>query len=338
MKKNEQAGQGIIQTAIENLQKTGLLKANWKKGKNSKLDGEMDILIEGKPLHFFVEVTRELRAYHLNKLFEQANQWKDLLIIASRILPGVKEELRQRHICYLEGNGNVFIERKPIYIWLDQNKPLPIQKERPNRAFAKTGLQVVFLFLNDPDYINKPYRAIAKAADTALGNVNNVMNGLMELGFMVRKNKDEFMLNNKQDLLNKWVVAYEEKLKPTLHVGNFRFTSNTADRHWKAFDLHTGETVWGGEPGGDILTNHLRPEVLTIYTNEPIKNLMAHFKIVPDNLGEIKVYKKFWGNLELNWTKAAPPILVYADLINTNEKRCLETAQKIYEKYIQPNL
>jgi hypothetical protein len=338
MEKYEHTERATIQTAIENLQKTGLLKANWKKGKNDQLDGEMDILIEGKPLHFLVEVKQELRNHHLTKIFEQANQWKNLLVIANRILPGVKEEFRQKGICYLEANGNIFIERKPIYIWLDQNKPLALQKEKPNRAFAKTGLQVVFLFLNDPDYINKPYRTIAKAADTALGNVNNVINGLMELGFLVRKNKDEFMLNYKEALLNKWVAAYHEKLKPTLHVGNFRFTGINTDRNWKTFDLPEDETVWGGEPGGDILTNHLRPEVLTIYTTEPNKNLMARFKIVPDNLGEVKIYKKFWSNLGLNKTKAAPPILIYADLINTNEKRCLETAQKIYEQYIEPNL
>jgi hypothetical protein len=338
MKKNEHIEYETIQTAMENLQKTGLLKANWKKGKNDQLDGEMDILINGKPLHFLVEVKQELRNHHLTKVFEQAYKWKNILVIANRILPGVKEELRQKHICYLEGNGNVFIERNPIYIWLDQNKPLPILKEKPNRAFAKTGLQVVFLFLNDPDFINKPYRTIAKAADTALGNVNNVINGLMELGFLVRKNKDEFMLNNKKTLLNKWIAAYEEKLKPTLHIGNFRFTSIDADKNWKGFNLNTDETVWGGEPGGDMLTNHLRPGILTLYTTEPQKNLMARFKIVPDNIGEVKVYKKFWNNLELNKTKAAPPILIYADLINTNEKRCLETAQKIYEQYIEPNL
>jgi hypothetical protein len=338
MRKDEQIKQETIQTAIENLQKTGSLKANWKKGKNDKLDGEIDILIEGKPMHFLVEVKQELRNHHLTRVFEQAHKLKNLLVIASKILPGVKEELRQKHICYLEGNGNIFIERKPIYIWLDQNKPLPLRKEKPNRAFAKTGLQVVFLFLNDPNYINKPYRVIAKAAKTALGNVNNVFNGLIELGFLVRKNKDEFMLHNKKALLNKWVAAYEEKLKPTLHVGNFRFTNIHTDKNWKTFNLHEGETIWGGEPGGDILTNHLRPEILTIYTTEPNKILMTRFKIIPDNLGEVKVYKKFWNNLELNKTKAAPPILVYADLINTNEKRCLETAQKIYEQYIEPNL
>ncbi|MBK8518453.1 MAG: hypothetical protein IPL55_19860 [Saprospiraceae bacterium] len=33
-----------------------------------------------------------------------------------------------------------------------------------------------------------------------------------------------------------------------------------------------------------------------------------------------------------------PPLLVYADLITTTDKRCHETANMRYDKYIQPNL
>ena len=33
-----------------------------------------------------------------------------------------------------------------------------------------------------------------------------------------------------------------------------------------------------------------------------------------------------------------PPLLLYADLMNTNDRRCIETAQKIYDEFIQNNL
>jgi hypothetical protein len=336
MNKYEQIEQETIQTAIENLQKTALIKATWKKGANEKLDGELDIVVGGKPLHFLLEVKGELRNHNLLKILKQANQWKNLMIVANRIWPGVKEELRAKQIAYLEGNGNIFIDKKPIFIWLDHNKPLPQQRDKPNRAFARAGLQVIFLFLTDPNFLNRPYRLIAKAANTALGNINNVINGLLDLGFLIRKNKNELMFADKKGLLNKWIVAYEERLKPTLHVGNYRFLDKATD--WKNFDLKTGEPVWGGEPGGDILTHYLRPEILTLYTREPQRNLMQQFRMVPDKLGTIKIYQKFWNDIEVPKPQVAPPLLVYADLINTNDKRCRETAQKIYEQYIEPDL
>ena len=220
-------------------------------------------------------------------------------------------------------------------------------REQPNRAFTRAGLQVVFLFLTNPGFINQTYRVIAEATNTALGNVNNVVNGLQEQGFLVRVNKNEFVLNNKKALIEKWVTAYEEKLKPGLFVGNFRFMHMNADRNWKDMDFDIDRTVWGGEPGGDIITNHLRPEVLTLYTNETRKELLDHFRIVPDVHGPVKVYEKFWTHVGkaikqknpiTKPEKVAPPLLVYADLINTNNKRCIETAQMIYERYIEPDL
>lgn len=348
MTKYEQIEKETVQTAIENLQKTTAFNVVWKQGKIKELDGELDIQIGEKPMRFHLEIKRELRNHNLQNLLEQAGRRKDFMVVANRILPGIKEELRKKHIAYLEANGNLFINRKPVFVWLDNNKPLELAREKPNRAFTKTGLQVVFLFLVDPTYINKPYRTIADAAGTALGNINNVITGLLEMGFLLKRNKDEFILNNTKALLDKWIVTYEEKLKPTLHVGNFRFMAMNADRNWKDMDINTDETVWGAEPGGDILTNYLRPEVLTLYTNENQRDFMKRYKIVPDNLGTVKVYRKFWKNVNnkvikiklpvFGVEKAAPPILVYADLMNTNNKRCIETAQKVYERYIEPNL
>lgn len=233
----------------------------------------MDIKIAGKPLKFVLEVKRELRNHNLHKVLAQATNHDNFMVLANRILPGIKQELRAKHIADLEGNGNLHID-KPVFIWLDNNKPLDPTREKTNRAFTKTGLQVVFLFLTDPLFINQPYRIIAQTAGVALGNVNNVMHGLQEYGFLLRRNNDEYILNNKKDLLDKWITAYQEKLKPALYVGNFRFMSMNADRDWKDVDLKINETVWGAEPGGDILSKYLRPATLTLYTNELRKNLM----------------------------------------------------------------
>lgn len=345
MNKNEQIERQTIQTAIENLEKTTGFKAIWELANTPDFDAILDIEVGGKRLKFLVEAKTYIRNHNLPTILAQAEYIKDLMVVADHILPGIKEELRQRHIAYLEGNGNIYIDKKPVFVWVDNNKPLERVREKPNRAFTKAGLQVVFLFLTHPRSINETYRVIAEATNTALGNVNNVINGLLDQGFIVRINKDEFAINNRKALIEKWVTAYEEKLKPGLFVGNFRFAHMNADRDWKEMDIDIDRTVWGGEPGGDILTNHLRPEILTLYTNETRKELMDHFRIVPDVNGQVKVYKKFWTNPGeipkqknpiIKPERAAPPILVYADLMNTNNKRCIETAQIIYERYIEP--
>ncbi|MBX2951947.1 MAG: hypothetical protein KF870_05550 [Leadbetterella sp.] len=37
-------------------------------------------------------------------------------------------------------------------------------------------------------------------------------------------------------------------------------------------------------------------------------------------------------------TKAVPPLLAYADFMNPNDRRCMETAQKIYNEFLQDKL
>ncbi len=131
------------------------------------------------------------------------------------------------------------------------------------------------------------------------------------------------------------MAAYEEKLKPHLYVDTFRFLKEEDFLNWKQLQLKNGETYWGGEPAGDLLTNYLRPAMFTLYTNETRADLMKNYKLVPDKAGNIKVYKKFWELKEIDKANHVPPLLVYADLINTGDPRNIETAQKIYERFLQ---
>jgi hypothetical protein len=184
--------------------------------------------------------------------------------------------------------------------------------------------------------VNQPYREIAKRTNVGLGNINNVMNGLKEQGYLLDLNKQEYKLTKKKDLLEKWMVAYAEKLKPNLLIGTFKFLKEEDFYNWKAIHLENQKTYWGGEPAGDFFTHHLRPGELTLYTTETKIELIKHYRLIPYENGNIKVYKKFWNYDEVNYN-VVPPILAYADLANKDDKRCIETAQMIYDKLLRDN-
>ena len=139
--------------------------------------------------------------------------------------------------------------------------------------------------------------------------------------------------------MNKWIAAYEQVLKPSLHVGTFRFLNEDDFTNWKNLKLHADTTQWGGEPAGDLLSHHLRPAELTLYTTETRTELMRNYRLLPSDNGNVKVYQAF---RPLENTDDALPVvhsmLVYADLMIQNDKRCRETAQMIYEKYLQQHL
>ncbi|WP_227806219.1 type IV toxin-antitoxin system AbiEi family antitoxin [Algibacter lectus] len=72
----------------------------------------------------------------------------------------------------------------------------------------------------------------------------------------------------------------------------------------------------GGEPGGAILTENLRPEKFTLFTDLDLSEVARSLKLVPSENGEIEILQKFWKNDSEN-QKTAPALLIYADLINS---------------------
>lgn len=54
--------------------------------------------------------------------------------------------------------------------------------------------------------------------------------------------------------------------------------------------------------------------------------------VVPDADGEIAVYRKFWTGGSVN---SVPAVLIYTDLMDTANGRCIEAAQKIKENELK---
>ena len=328
--------QNIVITALDNLQRTAQIKGKWvpvakNKVGNDALD-KIELIVNQNPLKFNAEVKNNLRAINLPLIFKLAQEKAPLMIVADQIFPKIKEELRNHDIAYLETIGNIWLKIGETLLWIDANKTLPEEKEKINRAFTKTGLKVVFDFLRNEALINAPYREIAQQTEIALGNVNYILNGLKEKGFLIKINQDGFQLTNKKELLNTWIIKYAEKLKPELEIGTFRFLRDEDFANWKKLPLKKGETWWGGEPAGNILTNYLKPAELTLYTLEARNDLIKNYRLIPDPTGNVKVFKKFWKDIDLN-ENTVPALLTYADLINTGDHRCTETAQKIYDEF-----
>jgi len=327
--------QEIIHNALYNIRTKANIIGKWKDtADKSRIEGELKLEIENLTIRLFTDIKTEIRTIHLAKLEELAKEYHPFIVVAQRIFPKIKEELRNRNIAYLEANGNIYLKEKGMFLWIEANNPIEVKDKTTNRAFTKTGLKVVYQFLINEEWINYTYRQIAEQTNTGIGNVNNIFTGLKQEGYLLQLNKEHYKLENKKKLLEKWIMEYEKRLKPTLAMGTFRFLKEDDFYNWKKLQLQNGKTWWGGEPAGDVITNYLRPEELTIYTIETRGDLMKNYRLVPDINGNVKVFKKFWENDAVN-NNVVHPLLAYTDLINKGDRRCTETAQKIYDEYLQ---
>jgi hypothetical protein len=327
--------QEIIHTAIENIPDDIGLNMTWENDPVNQANGRVRITIDGMEILFQAEIKKELREHQLPNIELNAKQYPPFMLIAHYLRPAIKKKLRENNIAYMEKNGNIFFRQNGKLLFVDANKPIKLAEETGNRAFTVTGLKVVFQFLLDDELVNRPYREIADFTKTALGNVNNIMKGLEKDGFLIRLSRDKKRIQNKKNLLEKWIADYQETLQPTLKIGRFRFASENKLTDWKEIQLDNETTWWGGEPAGDILTNYLRPGELTLYTTRTRNELMKDLRLIPDPNGDVIAFTAFW-NVEKQENKQhVHPLLVYTDLMNTTDNRCHETAQLIWNKYLK---
>ena len=295
-----------------------------------------DAILTIRGEQFIVESKSAIRASNqglvLSKLEEIRNtNNRPIILIAEYISKDAASQLKERGFNYMDTSGNAFIKSNEVVIYIEGQKRRSAQLTNQSRAFQEAGIKTIFYLLSKPENLQHSYREIAENAGVAVGSVSNVMAELEDLNFLM-KTKDKRVLKNKTELLERWMVAYNTVLRPRIVRHKMRFTSVEAANEWRT--LNNGDTLWGGEPGGALLTNYLRPEKFTIFTNNDLPTIARSLNLVPDKNGNVEILQKFWKTENLN-TNTAPALLIYTDLINSGFSRNVETAKIILENELR---
>lgn len=293
-----------------------------------------DAVLDLEGNHIYAEVENEVRPQHVSQLVARRKAGSHGLIIARYITPAAKELLKTHHFNYVDRVGNIWFQLGSVLIHIEGIRNQPQTEDRKNRAFTKSGIKVVFKILIQADLINAPYREIATASGVSLGTIPKVVEGLREEGFLLRKTEKEWLIVEYEGLLDRWQQEYQRKMKPDLLLKRMRPISPTFEQDWKQTIL-PANTRWAGEPAGNLLTGYLRPELFSVYTLQPLSEIMKQCRWVPDPEGNIFVYQQFWSSdSQSKPHSCVPEILVYADLMASGDYRNMETATMIYERFI----
>lgn len=296
-------------------------------------------------LCFTAELKRWAQQANLGAL---ANQIQTLpkkgMLVADYVNPNMADKLRELDIPFIDTVGNAYINELPLYIFIKGLKanvkghyivPATAVIKGRGRAFQAAGIKMLYAFMRDPELVKAPYRDIVNITGVAQGTVGWVINDLKQGGYLVGRDKQHRRLTNKKHLLDKWVDAYLEKLRPKLFLGTFA-TEN--EYWWKELDNKIVDygARWGGELAAAKLTGHLKPEKITIYLpKEGDNKLLIDNRFRKDPNGNIEVYRAFWGADEddrIKFNDIVDPIIVYADLLAAGDPRNLETARILYDK------
>ncbi|MFW6140086.1 MAG: type IV toxin-antitoxin system AbiEi family antitoxin [Acidobacteriota bacterium] len=281
--------------------------------------------------HFIVEIKNTVTRAVLGVAMHQLNRVKQKekgMLVAKYINPKIADELKKNDIPFFDTVGNAYIKEPPLFIYLKGNRPEII--DQPTRTFTPTGLQIIFALLCNPGLEDKPYRDIAKKAGVALGTVGEVMDDLKKTGYLIDTGVRRRRLTRKKDLFNKWVTAYPEKLRRKKMIGHYETDHKD---WWRNTDLKEYDALWGAEVAANIMTEYLKPQIITVYARRPITKFLLKNKLIKNEKGDIEILEIFWrfGQNHLH-NNLVPPLLIYTDLMATGDTRNIETARIIYEK------
>ena len=313
------------------------MKATWKKApakmRGLELDGYVQFRVGKHTLEMPAEIKNRVTAATLPQLQAKKQKLGKLLLLANIIMPRDQQRLKALGIFFMDGAGNVFIQQDGFFVHAEGRKiQQPVITDA--RAFSKGGLKVIFQFFLHEELVNRTIREIAVKTEVSLDTVHKTINALKAMGYLLQATQKQLAWDNKKELLTHWINEYDRRLKPGLFISRFDFLHDQDYDRWKQVKLEQPYTCWGGEPAAELLTGNLKPGEWTMYTTETEMNLVKRYRVMPKKAGVIVAYKRFWPRQDKE-PKFAPPLLVYADLVNTGERRNIETAQRIFDEYLK---
>lgn len=299
-----------------------------------RADAALEITHGKHKARYLVEIKRTVPAGAVGHIVAQLQRFnKPAMLMTRYVTPPMAERLKELNTAFIDTAGNAYINAPPLFIYVTGRKPADMgEGVHQVKAFRPTGLRVIFALLCRPELIEAPYRDIAKAANVALGTVGWVMDDLKRLNYLVERGKHGRQLLNTRKLLDAWVTAYTQQLRPKLYIGRFR--AQTAD-WWKTVNWREVGAFLGGEAAAARLTGYLKPETTTLYVAKDLDTFLITHRLKKDQTGNVEVLKAFW-RFDYPWEypELAPPLLVYADLMATAADRTIETGKMIYERYL----
>lgn len=295
-------------------------------------DTFIDIHAQGGIFSFWVEVKNELRQVHLghliHKLKKDPENW---MLISQYISKPHRKQLKEEGVNYLDASGNCHIKKRTLFLYINDQKVTPQRESEKGKLWKPAGLRLIFSVLLKPDIINNTYRTIAEVSNIGLGTVGPLLKELEKEGYFSHYN-DNYHLENRESLLNRWTEVFYSVFRPRLVQGRFRFATPNDRNNWRNIELHG--VLWGGESAGALLTQYLHPEKFTLYSELSKTEVIKQLRLVPDNNGEVELLKPFWNtDAFINHEHVVPPLLAYAELNASMDSRNRETAQRIKDQY-----
>lgn len=304
-------------------------------------DGVLSLMSSGgHAMCFVLEIKGKIDRFDLLRRVAgsmSASPLQRKLLVAPYISDKAAEQCRSLGLNFIDSVGNAWIEAPGLYVRISGHRhPVQQPADKGHAALRSAStLKVIFALLCHPSLAHKPMRDIAKVAGVALGSTAKALDGLRRLGHLSPDDGAERRLIAVSELQLEWARLFPIVLRGKLNPQRYTALS---DGWWKSAKLPAHEAAWGGEVAAHYLTHYLAPEQISLYCWAPRGTLIVEHRLRPDPQGSIEILDAFWPAPASGAEPLAPALLVYADLLASNDGRNQEVATILQERLSDADL
>lgn len=316
-------------------------------------DGKLIIKTSNKSVNYVCEIKSGLTndvveqvAKYFYNLGERLKHTERPLLVTRGLSNVVVEQLLKNNIEFIDVDGNIYLNSPEIYV-LVRNQ---VSKEGVSKSLEITAaaLQVIYALLSQPNLLVDEHgfnEEISYISGVTSKTVKNILKKLQDLDYITRK-RGRYEIVDYVRLLERWELGYIERLRAKLLVGTFSPIEKRGFPEVKDQIKECAEQfnyLIGGEFAASLMTDYLRPVSATLYltNNSNSRQIAVKLKLKPDPDGDVTLLQTF-GHVEYqlyergeNQQNLVHPLLVHAELVRTGNSRLKETAQLIYDRYIE---
>ncbi len=277
---------------------------------------------------------------HVLRLSNELNN-HNTIIFSNQISPSLHEYMVENRLNYIDLAGNMFIDRDSILININGKKVMNSAnlQDKNRLVFYSSSLKIIFHLLHNKEFCQNNYRYIRTVTKVSLGTITKTIKKLQSFDIL---NNDKVLIQPKK-LLELWIENYARNMRSKLIIGKYSFTKKFDNNEIinRLGDL--SQSFIGNEMSAGILDKYFQSKVLSIYAKDNVTEIIKRLYLKADPNGEIEILEMFWNIDEIKKSnfrqvsnynnKLVPLLLIYTDLINSNNSRAISEAKRLGEKY-----
>jgi hypothetical protein len=259
-------------------------------------------------------------------------------VLFAPYVPGpIGSHLAAHEVSYVDAVGNCHLETEGRGLLAHVEGKRIARGGSASTGVRLQGYELTFAILAQPDLLREPVRRIAVAAGIGKTAVGNQLQRLAHQGLIARTAKRSAILR-RRELLDRWLTAYSDVVRPAWYLGRYRTRASDPEDVERLIASVWGKRCWalGGGAAAWRMNRFYRGSATVLHVDASPSDELRRLRALPDEQGDLTLLRTpgtaAYAGVEPNLVH---PLLVYTELMTSEDPRLRETAEKVRREHLE---